>query len=276
MYICLVFTLQLRDDFIETPALPPDAVAWVVSDFQRESLEPSAVYQAATTVVPPLHPRQPSDTPTDNISFRADKRPNKNIFSGMLTKPLKPTTAVPITVHNQTAETKNATITVGNNALGISTAPSYTFYASRKILERSGFVLHTSRDVLEFLQTWLGVAYPLVKLGELKIMCIYITDIKNKMQLRYTFPTIYLFKKPNSLSILLLRLRRFTVPRPRNDQLTWSDHTADWIFARTRSNHNSPIPYVGDQNFRGHRQTVSGRNNFAQILETFLAVGRPD
>lgn len=49
---------------------------------------------------------------------------------------------------------------------GITTAPSYTFYASRKILERSGFVLQTSRDVLEYLQTWLGVAYPLVKLGK--------------------------------------------------------------------------------------------------------------
>lgn len=165
----LDFTLQLRDDFIETPALPPDAVAWVVSDFQRESLEPSAVYQAVTTVIPLLHPRQPNDQITDTFSFRTDKRPNKNIFSGSLTKPLKPTTAVPITALNKTTETKNATITISNHAQGITTAPSYTFYASRKILERSGFVLQTSREVLEYLQTWLGVAYPLVKLGKLFI-----------------------------------------------------------------------------------------------------------
>lgn len=46
----------------------------------------------------------------------------------------------------------------------IRTAPSYTFYATRKVLGRSGFVLHTSRDVLEYLQSWLGVAYPLAKL----------------------------------------------------------------------------------------------------------------
>lgn len=160
-------TFQLRDDFIETPALPPDAVAWVVSDFQRESLEPSAVYQAATTILPSLHQRSPNEQLTDNFSIRGDKRPTKNIFSGTLMKPLKPTTAVPITTHNKTMEAKNVTLTTGNIALGILTAPSYTFYASRKILERSGFVLHTSRDVLEFLQTWLGVAYPLVKLGKL-------------------------------------------------------------------------------------------------------------
>lgn len=174
------FTFQLRDDFIETPALPPDAVAWVVSDFQRESLEASAVYQAATTPLPALHPHQPNDPITDNFSFRAEKRPNKNIFSGTLTKPLKPTTAVPMAEHNKTSETnKNATISSANNELGISTAPSYTFYASRKILERSGFVLHTSRDVLEFLQAWLGVAYPLVKLGKSFTILFIILSLQN-------------------------------------------------------------------------------------------------
>lgn len=47
----------------------------------------------------------------------------------------------------------------------LRTAPSYTFYAPQKILQRSTFVLQMSRDVLEYLQEWLNVKYPLVKLG---------------------------------------------------------------------------------------------------------------
>lgn len=47
----------------------------------------------------------------------------------------------------------------------IRTAPSYTFYAPQKILQRSKFVLDMSRDVLEYLQDWLNVKYPLAKLG---------------------------------------------------------------------------------------------------------------
>lgn len=46
------------------------------------------------------------------------------------------------------------------------TAPSYTFYAPKKILLKSGFVLQMSRNVLEYLQDWLNVRYPLAKLGE--------------------------------------------------------------------------------------------------------------
>lgn len=48
----------------------------------------------------------------------------------------------------------------------LRTAPSYTFYAPQKILQRSKFVLDMSRDVLEYLQEWLNVKYPLAKLGK--------------------------------------------------------------------------------------------------------------
>lgn len=44
-------------------------------------------------------------------------------------------------------------------------APSYTFYAPQKILQRSKFVLDMSRAVMEYLQEWLNVKYPLAKLG---------------------------------------------------------------------------------------------------------------
>ena len=101
---------------------------------------------------------------TDNFTFRTDKRPFKNITNS-LTKPLISANATSTTVKNNGT---NTTSTNGDKSLAniITTAPSYTFYASRKVLERSTFVLHTSRDVLEYLQTWLGVSYPLAKLGK--------------------------------------------------------------------------------------------------------------
>lgn len=172
------FVLQLRDDFIETPPLPPDAIAWVVSDFQRESLEPSSTYQVASTAAP-IYTRKTKQPMTDNFTFRTDRRPIKNILTNALTKPLRSSSthhgiaAEPVTSkdangngkNNHTNETINGN---GENGTenGIKTAPSYTFYASKKILTRSGFVLHTSRDVLEYLQSWLGVSYPLAKLGK--------------------------------------------------------------------------------------------------------------
>lgn len=178
--------MQLRDDFIETPPLPPDAIAWVVSDFQRESLEPSSTYQVVSTAAPILSTQKTKAPSTDNFTFRTDKRPIKNILTNALTKPFKSTT----TNNNSAQQLANATLAKTtitnqnntnssdvnkNNENDIKTAPSYTFYASRKILERSGFVLHTSRDVLEHLQEWFGVAYPLAKLGNphiyLKCFC---------------------------------------------------------------------------------------------------------
>lgn len=67
------------------------------------------------------------------------------------------------TSENLTVE-KNTTSRNGNGNLEIISAPSYTFYASKETLAKSRFILHTSRDVLEYLQHWLGVAYPLPKL----------------------------------------------------------------------------------------------------------------
>lgn len=94
--------------------------------------------------------------------FRSDKRPIKNIITTALTRPLtSPNGKNATNGHNGD----------GNGAHGdhddgeIRTAPSYTFYASEKILNESSFVLNTSRDVLEYLQDWLNVRYPFTKLG---------------------------------------------------------------------------------------------------------------
>lgn len=46
----------------------------------------------------------------------------------------------------------------------IRTAPSYTFYAPESVLSKTKFILHTSRDILEYLQHWLNVPYPFSKL----------------------------------------------------------------------------------------------------------------
>lgn len=151
----------LRDDFIETPALSPDAIAWVVSDFQRQSLEPTSTYQITSTQAPILVTHTTVRS-TDNLSFKKDKRPNHNL-TALITRGL----LMPVPTPNETNGKNHDKITNETNLDGdleIRTAPSYTFYASRGFISKSGFVLQTSRDVLEYLQTWLGVAYPLVKL----------------------------------------------------------------------------------------------------------------
>lgn len=166
----------MRDDFIETPALQPDAVAWIVSDFQRESLEPSSTYQTtATTQSPDLLARTTKPS-SDNFTFRSDKRPIKNIITTSLTKQLqifKNATANAIAEKslNRTGSS-NETDLIDDNDL--RTAPSYTFYAPQKILTRSKFVLDMSRDVLEYLQDWLNVKYPLAKLGIITYIQNYI------------------------------------------------------------------------------------------------------
>lgn len=58
---------------------------------------------------------------------------------------------------------KNLTSLSQSTGLQIKRAPSYTFYAPRDLLARSMFIMRTSRDVLEYLQTWLDTNYPLSK-----------------------------------------------------------------------------------------------------------------
>jgi aminopeptidase N len=148
-----------------------------VSDFRRELLEPSATYQAASTSAPTQLILTTTKQPTDNLpKLKNDKRPFRNITAA-LKKSFKFDDAND--QHSTNGHDRNgnhpnsvkkenlmaAPSTEGDTTKdGIKTAPSYTFYASREFLPKSRFVLHTSRDVLEYLQTWLGVAYPLTKL----------------------------------------------------------------------------------------------------------------
>lgn len=165
-YVC---RLQLRDDFVETPSLPPDAIAWIVSDFQRATLEASASYQSGTTTMAPDQLARTTKSPADNLTLRPDKRPIKNIITTSLTKQLQVARHTSTNGNNDRAP--NRTIALNEtdpmDDPNAKTAPSYTFYAPQKILQRSTFVLEMSRDVLEYLQDWLGVKYPLAKLGML-------------------------------------------------------------------------------------------------------------
>ncbi|XP_059621559.1 leucyl-cystinyl aminopeptidase [Phlebotomus argentipes] len=148
----------LRDDFFETPPLPPDAVSWVVSDFHRSTLEASATYQTVrTTPATVATTSRPAD-------LRTDKRPIKSksilIKSLHILPPINRTKTPPPEAEHRNS-TENGTI---SDTGEIVTAPTYTFYAAKDLLEKSDFLLHTSRDVLEYLQTWLGTPYPLTKL----------------------------------------------------------------------------------------------------------------
>ncbi|XP_049306510.1 endoplasmic reticulum aminopeptidase 2 isoform X1 [Bactrocera dorsalis] len=155
----------LRDDFIETPPLPADAVAWVVSDFQRESLQPSPAY-LPTTPAPPGSVGSKKSTQLSNYPQLKEKKPPvRNITAlthSLNINLMKNTTTTTVT---PTAESNGKNLTSLSQSTGslIKRAPSYTFYAPRDLLPRSSFILHTARDVLEHLQTWLDILYPLTK-----------------------------------------------------------------------------------------------------------------
>lgn len=152
--------------------MPPDAIAWIVSDFQRESLEPSLTYQTSTTTAStPVQLQRGTKAPTDNYTLRTDKRPIKNIITTSLTKHFQVGKNISVIVdkagngRNGTSAGNETDSNIDDN--DVRSAPSYTFYAPDKILKGSHFVLQTSRDVLEYLQVWLNVKYPLAKLGKL-------------------------------------------------------------------------------------------------------------
>lgn len=173
------FSLQLRDDFNDTPPLPADAISWVVSDFRREILEPSSTYQSTRApVVTSMTPKQLSPPTTaksltDNlVKQNGDKKLVRNITAilreGLVVQvphvmPAHDTKHATTTAENLTVE-KNATNKNGNGQFEVTKAPSYTFYAANDTLKKTKFILYTSRDVLEHLQVWLGVHYPLDKL----------------------------------------------------------------------------------------------------------------
>lgn len=166
----------LRDDFIETPPLPADAVAWVVSDFQRESLQPSAAYIPTTPAPPGSGVGGKKSAQLNNYTQLKGKNPpvrNITALTHSLNVNLTPrqnltmvqpttTTAWPVNL-NGNGKPSNLTSLSQSTGSSIKRAPSYTFYAPRDLLIRSSFILHTSRDVLEYLQTWLDISYPLTK-----------------------------------------------------------------------------------------------------------------
>lgn len=104
---------------------------------------------------------------SDNFTYRSDKRPIKNIITTSLTKQLQIVKNISANGHADRPVNRTTPLneTEFIDDTDIRTAPSYTFYAPQKILQRSKFVLDMSRDVLEYLQDWLNVKYPLAKLG---------------------------------------------------------------------------------------------------------------
>lgn len=112
--------------------------------------------------------------PTDSYIFRSDKRPIKNIITTALTRPL--TSVVGKNTTNGNGHGAHGEHD-GNGEHEMLTAPSYTFYASERILNGSSFVLNTSRAVLEYLQDWLNVRYPFSKLGKLNRLFIILKSV---------------------------------------------------------------------------------------------------
>ncbi|XP_053677741.1 glutamyl aminopeptidase [Anopheles nili] len=183
----------LRDDFAETPPLPPDSVSWVISDFKRELLKPSAKYlrvNASNTDAESVAAgKSAPDTATQagpsngkppaGKVGKTEKKPFRNLTTVLLSKNLfkltsnlptkepavsEPVTASPVDVGMAVKSTPEQDALWNGDTSMIRTAPAYSFYAPETHIAKGTFILHTSRDILEYLQQWLSVAYPLSKL----------------------------------------------------------------------------------------------------------------
>uniref|UniRef100_A0A182NN63 Aminopeptidase n=1 Tax=Anopheles dirus TaxID=7168 RepID=A0A182NN63_9DIPT len=186
----------LRDDFAETPPLPPDSVSWVISDFKRELLEPSTKYYRVNTSTNGASGTalgKPIATTQAGISngksaiskvTKPEKKPFRNLTAVLLSKnlfkltnnlPTKEPTQIEANVTISTVDSGAVAKLNGSSAYEqeylwngdttmIRTAPAYSFYAPETHISKGSFILHTSRDILEYLQQWLSVAYPLSKL----------------------------------------------------------------------------------------------------------------
>lgn len=162
----------MRDDFVETPPLSPDAISWVISVFKREYLESSATYHAtSTSTAIPVQSLTSATKISDNL-ISNDKLLRRNM-SNILKKGLiikmanlnhDEHTQAPVVQKSESMvkESDNHSTTPEDGV--IRSAPSYTFYAPEDVLPKTRFILHTSRDILEYLQTWLNVPYPFSKL----------------------------------------------------------------------------------------------------------------
>lgn len=150
-FIRSIFNSQLRDDFTETPPMTADAITWVVSDFQTKTLAPSAKQSTITTI---------STTATPKAKGGQKTSSNKNV---------KNVTALTHMVVKNPSNMKvfqidtNPRAAISNPNM-MKYGPMYTFYAQSDLLDRSDFILNTSRSIMEYLQNWLNVTYPLSKI----------------------------------------------------------------------------------------------------------------
>lgn len=161
----------MRDDFVETPPLSPDAISWVISVFKREFLESSATYHATpSSTAIPIQSLTTASKISDTL-INSDKILRLNM-SSILKKGIftmggsnhEDNTPAPVAqkAESLTKESDNHQQLPDDGV--IRSAPSYTFYAPEDVLPKTRFVLHTARDILEHLQMWLNVPYPFSKL----------------------------------------------------------------------------------------------------------------
>lgn len=156
-----------------------------MSDFERQTLQPSQTYQPTSTTTPDNlleFTTKPNSISTDSLTKSnlhknsGNKRPNHNITAASITRGLI-INPFNTSLHHHSSSNNLSTRSSNNSdkiepksgdiseaSTGLKRAPYYTFYSARNTIQKFDFVLNTSRDVLEYLQSWLGITYPLEKL----------------------------------------------------------------------------------------------------------------
>lgn len=150
----------LRDDFVETPRLSTDSVSWVISDFERHSLDRDI--EIVSTVAPMKNQRKQ----IEKLSTKNEKnvnKTNKKVAVRSITS-LTHSLNLKVLSTNSSLSSHLSTTINKNNTIKHLREVSYTFYAPEDLLTRATFIMKTAKDVMNYFESWLDTKYPLTKL----------------------------------------------------------------------------------------------------------------
>ncbi|XP_055909262.1 endoplasmic reticulum aminopeptidase 2 [Eupeodes corollae] len=150
----------LRDDFMETPRLSADSLSWVISDFERQSLNIETFTK--TPIKTPKTKNEKIWTTLKNNTSSFKKVSARSIASLTHSLNLK-VLAMNNTLFPHTSTTVSR-VSENNSKDYFEEKMSYTFYAPEDLLTRAILIMQTAKDVMSYLESWLNTKYPLAKL----------------------------------------------------------------------------------------------------------------
>ncbi|XP_055850973.1 endoplasmic reticulum aminopeptidase 2 [Episyrphus balteatus] len=151
----------LRDDFMETPRLSTDSISWVISDFERKSLDVETV---------PIINLKTLKKQNEKVSIKSDKnitKNNKKIAVRSIASLTHSLNLKTLSMNNSMSPIMSTTVnrnSPNNTAKHLRENVSYTFYAPEDLLTRANLIMKSAKDVMNYFESWLDIKYPMTKL----------------------------------------------------------------------------------------------------------------